>query len=287
MSDHEAVGAETTEGEGISRRGFIAGAAGLTGVALSGVWRGSPANADTDAQGRVVTPTGTAFLELDGKIVGSLKQADGGGRFGEVVSEPPDENGYVDKHIGAVKEDDVVLKAGLGMTKPFYDWISSFCAGTDPGHEGAVILADLNFNAKSRMEFQGFIHEVAFPASDAASKEPAYMTVKIFAESSASKKASGQVNAPVSNQRSWLPANFRVEIAGSTARTSPGWMRSRSGRTCSRAPRAGSRCRSRRSTTCGSTCPRHSPTRGPGTSPASSTGAPTRRADGSTGSIRH
>jgi hypothetical protein len=214
VGDHEAVGAETTEREGISRRGFIAGAAGLTGVALSGVWRSSPALADSAGEDVVRTPTGVAFLELEGKIVGSLKQAGGGGRYGEVVSEPPDENGDVDKHLGALKQNDVFLKAGLGMSKPFYDWVSAFCAGSDPGHEGAVILADLNFNAKSRMDFQGFIREVAFPASDGASKEPAYMTVKIFAESTASKKATGTISAALSNQHLWLPANFRVDIDG-------------------------------------------------------------------------
>ncbi|HXJ66978.1 MAG TPA: hypothetical protein VNN79_24755 [Actinomycetota bacterium] len=223
MGDHEtvesvgAVEAGTNEGGGISRRGFIAGAAGgLTGVALSGVWRGAPARADTnEATSRSISNPQYAFLELEGTVVGSVGSFSGGNRFGEVVSDPPDpETGLVNKHVDGDGLEDIVVTVGLGMKQAMYDWISSFVDGNDPGHEGAVIVTDFNLTQKSRLEFQGYLHEVAFPELDAASKKAVAMTVKILPLSASQKTASGPVNGQKSNQALWLPANFRLDIDG-------------------------------------------------------------------------
>src|SRR3954463_16748054 len=65
--------------DGFSRRGFLVGAAGLTGVALSGVWKGAPALA---AERATTVPTGPSsgfrFLEIDGTVVGTVQSVSGG-----------------------------------------------------------------------------------------------------------------------------------------------------------------------------------------------------------------
>src|SRR3954469_3231785 len=116
MTEHQPDDDAEAEREGLSRRGFLAGAAGLTGVAVSGVWRGSAARAaDASSAASVVAPSGFVFLDLNVRIVGSVKSVDGGTPVAEVVEEPPGPDGLVHKHIGNVKYDDFTVQLGLGM----------------------------------------------------------------------------------------------------------------------------------------------------------------------------
>jgi hypothetical protein len=181
---------------------------------VSGVWRGAPARAaDASSAAGVVAPSGFVFLELNGRIVGSVKSVDGGTPVAEVVEEPRGPDGLVHKHIGNVKYNEFTVKLGLGMGKPVYDWISSAMLRKDPSMDGAFVGTDSELNQKRRTEFtNALITEVGFPASDAASPDPAYLTLKFAPEATTKKVASGKLSGRPSNQKQWLPANFRLKI---------------------------------------------------------------------------
>ena len=218
MSDHDPDGSGSTgtpDRGGMSRRGFIAGAAGLTGVALSGVWRGAPAaaaTADASARGRQVG--GHVFLQLERTVVGELKAFQGGNLVGVTEDDPPGRDPYVHKHIGGFKWEDISLKAGLGLKPAFYDWVSAFMLGDRRAHAGSIISTDGNFAIKQRLDFpSAVVTEVDWPALDASSKDPAYLTVKITPQSTSRRLATGQIKSgPPNQQKVWLPANFRLAI---------------------------------------------------------------------------
>jgi hypothetical protein len=207
---------EETERDGLSRRGFLVGAAGLTGVALSGVWKGAPALAaggDSSDASAAGPSGGYRFLELDGQVVGSLKSCDGGEAFGEVVEDPPSGGAFTTKHIANVKYNDFTTQVGFGMGKAMYNWIKASFDNKALRKNGAIIAADFNYNEKSRREFQNaLITEIGFPALDGAAKDPAYMTLKFAPELTTNKVASGKVTAHASNQRLFIPSNFRLSL---------------------------------------------------------------------------
>src|SRR2546427_2818155 len=108
------------------------------------------------------------------------------------------------------------------MSRNFYEWIRASLDKQYSGKNGAVIACDYNYKELSRIDWaDALITEVGFPASDAASKDAAKMTIKFSPETtrmsartgaSAGGVYSGGRNAQV--QKKWLPANFRLQIAG-------------------------------------------------------------------------
>ena len=207
-----------------SRRGFLAGAAGLTGVAF-GVAGWEPVFA--------AGPAGTALpvaadkraftapkigLELDKTLTGFVHEAEGGNAYSDVVNEKVGADHFSRKHLGALKWQDISLKVGTGMSKAFYDWIkSTFTPGNFQRHDGAVIAADFSLNELRRVSFShALITEVGMPALDAASKDAARMTIKFSPEfTRASAKGGGKVGSTANlKQAKWLGSNFKLLIDG-------------------------------------------------------------------------
>jgi len=212
VSDHTAEDHESSERDGISRRGFIAGAAGLTGVALSGVWRGAPARAA--AAPNATAATGFDFLLLEGTSVGTVAAFEGGNPVG-VLADDEVKDPYVHKHIAGVKYENVTLKMGLNMQPAAYEWVSSFLRGEMPRHDGAIVTTDGDLNMKRRMDFvNALITEIGLPALDAASKGTATMTLKFQPESTRTKVVTGKFSGSPSPNKLWSPANFRLTIEG-------------------------------------------------------------------------
>ena len=203
------------EREGFSRRGFLVGAAGLTGVALSGVWRGAPAHAAEGEASATDGPTGGyRFLQLESTIVGSLKSCDDPTAVGIVEPDPPGGGLVTKKHIGNVKYDDFNVQLGLSMGKPMYQWIKASFDHKALRKDGAIVACDFDRNVKSSREFQqALIPELGVPACDGAAQDPAYMTLKVAPEITRHKVGDGStVSSPPSNQKTWLPANFRLKL---------------------------------------------------------------------------
>src|SRR4051794_18146050 len=193
-ADRDGSKSEDVLRPGISRRGFMAGAAGLTGVVLSGALRPTAARAAANPfAGRVITNPGYAFLELNGTIVGSVRSFSGGDPYGDVVEEDPDpQDGTIRKHIAGVKYDPITLECALGMAPAFYDWVTAFVGGPETSMSGNIIITDANLHEKSRLEFvDAFITEVEFPTLDVASADPVGMIVHLLPSTTVLHAATG------------------------------------------------------------------------------------------------
>lgn len=163
--------------------------------------------------------SGNYILTMDGTNTGYLKSAAGGNIYAEVVNEAPGPDYFVRKHIGQPKYEDVALQVGFGMAKPVYDWISASWKQNYQRKNGSVVATDYTLQPVSeRQFFNALLTEVTIPACDAASKEPAYLTLKLQPEYTrlirgSAIKTPAAAPAPA-QQKLWLPANFRLEIAG-------------------------------------------------------------------------
>lgn len=157
---------------------------------------------------------GNFGLVLDGVESGLLKSADGGVAVADVIAEAAGTLYYPKKHIGPISYSPFVLEIGLGMANSLYDWIGGSWRGKAIAKSGAIVLADHNFVAASQREFtNALITETTFPALDATSKDPAYLTVTLSPESARVVKGSGKISAARA-QKLWLPSNFRLAIDG-------------------------------------------------------------------------
>lgn len=158
------------------------------------------------------------MLELDGAQSGLIKSVQGGNVYAEVVNEAVGPDYFSRKHISQPKYEDFELQVGFSMAKPVYDWIAASWKGNYQRKNGAVVAADYTYNATSKREFaNALLTETTFPAMDAASKEPGYLTLKFSPESVRYGKASGdkaQLPAAKGEQKQWLPSNFRLQIDG-------------------------------------------------------------------------
>ena len=206
----------------LDRRGFLAGAAGLTGVALSvGAWK--PVFAMEAASAGVVRDlvpavqkVGHISFTLDGAPAGFLSFAVGGNATSDVIEQKVEGELFTRKHIAGVKYEDITINFGTGMSKGFYDWIKSSFSGKTTPHSGAVGAADVNFKVFQTMDFRNaLITEIGFPALDAASKDAAKMTLKFQPEfTRISTKVGGTIGSVPHVQEKWLVSNFKLTING-------------------------------------------------------------------------
>jgi hypothetical protein len=103
------------------------------------------------------------------------------------------------------------------MDKSVYDWIAAAWSGKVLRRDGSIQAADYDMSIKSEREFfNALVTETTIPAMDASSKEPCYLTLRFAPELTRFKKASGKLTAKLSKgaQKTWLPANFRLEVDG-------------------------------------------------------------------------
>jgi hypothetical protein len=160
--------------------------------------------------------TGHFALELDGILIGLLKSLEGGNAFADVVTEAVGPGGgYPRKHIVQPKYEDFVVRAGTGMAAAFYAWIQAALELDWKPRNGAVDDLDLQYKVKARREFfNALITEVRFPALDAASRDPALLTVTFAPEYTRVTKGSGSAKPPGKIQKKWLSSRFRLTIDG-------------------------------------------------------------------------
>lgn len=167
---------------------------------------------------------GKFALELDGVFMGWVYKAEGGHAYSEVVTERLGPERIERKHIGNVKYEDITVQVGANMQKAFYQWMQETMAGQSSRKNGAIIAADYDYRETERLTFtNALITEIGFPALDAASKEPAYITIKISPETTRRTKPAGtpaKLPSVGGKQKQWLPSNFRLRIDGLEKATS-------------------------------------------------------------------
>ena len=199
----------------------------IPGVALAGVGLTALqplAVPEAEAQQPAAAPRdprsylGTRYgLELDGQFAGWIESAQGGDATAPVVLEKLGADNIQHKHLAGVKYEDIVVSCGTGMSKSFYEWIKATFEKKFVRKNGAIIAFDYNVRPVSRLEWaNGLITEVGFPACDVASKNLARMTIKITPM--VTRTAGPTLGKPSEAVRKqWLPANFRLQIAGCPA----------------------------------------------------------------------
>jgi hypothetical protein len=160
---------------------------------------------------------GSYALELGGAKIGFARAFRGGGAVAEVVTEKVGRDGIARKHIGPPRYEDIELQVGFGMKNDLYDWIAASWSRQYLRKDGAIVVSDFAGKGLSRLEFvQALVTEVTVPKLDGASKEPAYLTVKLSPELVRAKKGDGTVAGTLgkNEQKLFLPSNFRVTIDG-------------------------------------------------------------------------
>ncbi|MBS1903341.1 MAG: hypothetical protein JSS75_06540 [Bacteroidetes bacterium] len=123
----------------------------------------------------------------------------------------------VRKHLGPVKYEDISARLSV-QGSPIYEWIQASFSKSHQRKDGAIVAADFNTKARSTREFtNALITEVGFPALDAGSKDPAYLSVLFSPEIVRSSQAGTEVAHPgdhSSAAKKWSPANFKLDISG-------------------------------------------------------------------------
>ena len=159
---------------------------------------------------------GRVALELEGAIAGFIHSTEGGDATADVVEEA-DESCAPRKHLGNVRYEEIQISCGTGMSAAFYQWLQSVPSCDFTRKSGAILAADFNFKEIARLAFtNALITEFGMPALDAASKDPALMTVRFAPDSTQRQKGSGQTITPCGTvkQKKWLASNFRLTIDG-------------------------------------------------------------------------
>ncbi len=164
---------------------------------------------------------GGCVLEIDGQPAGRPIIAGGGEPFAQVVSEPPDANGLRQKHIAPVEFAPLRICFGVGMAKPFYEWIAEFLEGRQVAKNGAIVYGKYDNTEKSRLEFHNArITELFFPRLETValgfSMAPFFLTIQpeFTRVSAASIGESMPVYHNPAQQWVLLADNFRLKIAG-------------------------------------------------------------------------
>jgi hypothetical protein len=153
-------------------------------------------------------------LELDGVPCGFVRSVEGGAITAEVVKAPG--KGFVKKHLGAARVEPLHLQLDLSLDKAVYAWIVDAWNGKPGRRSLALLEADANFKVQRRREFGNpNLSAVTFPALDGASKDAAFLTLEVDAETVHAQKGSGQaVKAPAAKAKAWVRSSFRLEIDG-------------------------------------------------------------------------
>ena len=205
-----------------SRRGFLAGAAGLTGVALGvGAWRPAFAADSPDAPAAAAAASlkgnfsGKVAIKIGETTAGFLLSAEGGNAFADVVNEKVGADHLSRKHIAGVKYEDITVNCGTGMSKAFYDWVGTSVGAAGQAMNGSLVLTDFNLKVRSQNDFfNALITEVGMPALDAASKDAAKMTIKFAPEFTRSATRTGSLTGTNLRPQKWNVSNFKLTING-------------------------------------------------------------------------
>jgi hypothetical protein len=157
---------------------------------------------------------GSFSLVLDGKPCGFLKSAEGGGAVADVVVEKPGTSGASRKHLGGVRYEDLALRVGLGGAAALYDWIAATWQGKPLRHDGSVLSLDRTGKVVRERAFSAaLVTSVTVPKLDGASKDPAFLTVRLAPERVQRKDGGAKAQAPAAKaQKQWVASNFRLEL---------------------------------------------------------------------------
>jgi hypothetical protein len=113
-----------------------------------------------------------------------LKSAEGGNAFADVFLEPVTEELIQRKRPEAVRFEDLLVQVPMWAIAPLASWINATLMKGPSLKNGALVYLDFNNNEVKRLEFtNAVIADVSLPACDAASQDPAYLTLRLTPDS--------------------------------------------------------------------------------------------------------
>jgi phage tail-like protein len=130
------------------------------------------------------------------------------------------ENYKAGKFPGKSKVEDITITLGMANSEAFWDWIKESLDNKPTRRSGAIIAYDFKRKERQRRNFHdAIISEIGFPALDSASKQSAYLTVKLspetidFDESNKGTKiTTNSAQNEMQKQKMWLSSNFAFEL---------------------------------------------------------------------------
>jgi hypothetical protein len=157
-------------------------------------------------------------LQIDGQAsTAYLKSVDGGFVRAAVVDEPiGTHNGRI-KHISTVDIEPFAIDFGMSGAEDILQWIQSSWKKKWDRRNGQITHANFDlFRTFEHQFFDALICETTFPTLDGASKEPAYLKVKIQPEKVIAAKTGGaRIQSNLGQkQKLWMPSGFRLNIDG-------------------------------------------------------------------------
>jgi hypothetical protein len=160
--------------------------------------------------------SGRIGLEIEGQFIGWVKSADGGGPVADVVQEKAGNGQAPKKHLAGVHYDPIHLECNVDLLPALADWLRGTQTQSKPRRNGALIFADFNYKAVTRLEFQNaLLTELGLPALDATSKEAGLISVTFQPELTRSVDGKGANTAALSGKtKALLASNFRLTIPG-------------------------------------------------------------------------
>lgn len=122
------------------------------------------------------------------------------------------------KHVGALKYGEITMACGPGMSRVFYDWVSSAFGPGVLRKNGAVVALDHSSKPVSRMEVrEALVTSLVLPELNKSNSVPAMLMITMRSTSISMSRPSGQQNLGLYNSsqgRTWRTSDFRLTIAG-------------------------------------------------------------------------
>jgi hypothetical protein len=147
-----------------------------------------------------------------------LKSVDGGFAKAQLIDEPVGPSNERIKHTSVVDIDPFTIDFGLSGANDILRWIQGSWNKKYSRRNGTVSHANFNLQKTFEHEFrEALITETSFPALDGASKEAAYLKIKIQPEYVRAKKLSGSEKAQGNlgtKQKMWMASGFQLNIDG-------------------------------------------------------------------------
>lgn len=162
--------------------------------------------------------TGHFHLTLDGaQLNGYLKAIEGGFVKSAVVDQAIGSHLHRVKHTSTVEVEPYTLELGFAGARPILKWIEDSWRMEASRRGGVVAHADFDHTVLFEHEFShALITETTFPALDGASKEAAYLKVKIQPENVRSRRVPPYKLDPFigQKQKMWAQSHYRLTLDG-------------------------------------------------------------------------
>jgi len=159
-------------------------------------------------------------LMIDGQVsTAYLKSVDGGYAKRAVVDESMGHENFHIKHVSVAEIEPISVEIGMSGCDDVLKWIQASWRKDPQRHQGQITHADFDLYKTFEHEFfEAMILETTFPTLDGASKEAAYLKVKIQPERVVTKRLSGKGERVGSEmgklQKLWTAAAFELEVEG-------------------------------------------------------------------------